>query len=238
MKKYVFAIYALISGVIYICHIAYPISLWVVMITLVITGTLYVFLSALKKTDLFHMYVGWGWCILPILTLPTILLKRNTDWNVVTLLCIGISLAVVFLYFWKKDKNCENDYMDLKSLGIGILVTSSVIFCLTSLNEAVITDVHFYELTVKDKYIYDVPRSPNEECYVVIEIPEINDEKEIFVSEVYYSQIDINDKIKLCCCKGGLKVEFFFLYEDSEFDPFFLNKWAKGQEKKYNLHEM
>ena len=220
MKKYIFVIYALISGTIYIFHIAYPFSLWVVIVSLAATGISYIVLSALKKTDLFHMYVGWGWSILPILTLPAILLKRNTNWNVLTLLCVGISIAAIFLYFWKRDWNCGSDYIDLKSLGIGVLVTSSVIFCIISLNEAIITDVNFYELTVKDKYIYDVPRSTNEECYVVIQMPEKQTEQEIFVSKVYYNQIDINDKINLCYCKGGLKIEFFFLYEDFEYDPF------------------
>lgn len=233
MKKVPYILCSLIVGITFIEHILFPTSVWGAILLLILTGLFYVISVMFKKTCFFHEYIGWGWIILPILVAPTVLLKRNTEWNVLALICIGLCAGIIFSYLWKMDNRNKGSYIALKGISICGLVTISILFLLISFNEILIVKVDFVEINVNEKYIYDVPRSTNEEYYVSAKEYENNKNSIFPVSKKYFDSIEVGDKIKLCVCTGALNVSFYFLYEDPEIDMFYLNDWAKLEAQAY-----
>ena len=230
-KKAPYSICSLIVGFAYIERILFPVFSWAAILLLTATGVLFVF-SVISQKDFFQAHIGGCWTILPIIVTPTVLLKRNTEWNVVALICVGLCAGALFTYLWTKKRRNEDTFSNLKGIGICGFVTVSVLFLIISLNEMIIIKVSFIELNLNEKYVYDVPHSTSEEYYVSAYDKQEKTEKTFSVSEKYYESLEAGDKINLCVCTGSLNVDFYFLYEDPEMDLFHLNNWAQVRAQK------
>ena len=209
---------------------------WLGVLLHVGTGILYVISALRKNTMFYHTYIGWAWIVPTILFAHIFMCDVYAAWNYWVLLTFSACISIVLIWLWRSDRLIEHvDNSAFLNVLVIIFLTLSIACCPKIINSSKITEIHFREIEVSGKYIYENWRSWNDESYHF----ELKNEDDLIhsdgfsVSKEYFDMVHVGDEIPVCIYTGLLGKKFYSVFEDPDSDFYGYNEWTREKYAEY-----